>query len=253
MGITHEMISNSEGKTSYRVRVDDFKYKMNTWKSGRVIHLKSFKIDGIELRLQLYPNGNERKSENHVSIFVENTSDFGIDLLFDIKMGTKKVLRNISIEMGAQESRGWKQFYRHHDDEYDAADDKDYEITFTVKKLWKQLEEAYADNNNVSDSVLSVEKRMESLEKSMKNLMKKRGEVSCSGSTQRPQIPYPECPICLENLTQDTRIMQCSAGHLICGGCYNNLNPEICPSCKNAIIGRCHGMESYLRTLFATN
>ena len=64
------------------------------------------------------------------------------------------------------------------------------------------------------------------------------------------KIPYLECLICFEDITQDSRIMQCSAGHLICGGCHDQLEVKICPSCKKSIMGRCHGMESYLKSLF---
>ena len=264
MGIAHEMISNSEGQTSYRVRVSSFKHKMNTWKHGRVIHLKTFKIDGVKLKLKIYPNGETEDSVNSVSIFIENKSDVDIDMLFDIKMGTKKTIKDLDWHYAAGECFGWDEFYRH--DQYDDdVEDEDYEITFTVKKLWKEVNEDCV-YNNVSDNVKSVQKRLESLEKSMKkidklealeksvkSLIKKSGESKGDASVQRPPIPYPECPICMENMTQNTRIMQCSAGHLICGDCYENLNPKVCPTCKNEIIGRCHGMESYLRTLFPSN
>lgn len=244
------MISHSEGQTSYRVRVVSFKHKMNTWKSGRVIHLKTFKIDGVKLGMQLYPNGDEPKYENNVSIFFANFSDDDIDISFDIKMGEKEIHKDVDWEIEAGKTWGWSDFYCHAKDAYENdIDDKDYEITFTVKKLWKPVNEDCL-YDNVSDNVQSVQKRLESLEKSMKNLTEKSREVTCKIPIQRPPIPYPECPICMENMTQNTRIMQCSAGHLICGGCDDKLHPKICPTCKNGIIGRCHGMESYLRTLF---
>ena len=72
MGIAHEMISYSEGQTSYRVRVDSFKHKMKTWRAGRLIRLKTFKIDGLKLRLELYPNGETQEDVNHVSIYIKN-------------------------------------------------------------------------------------------------------------------------------------------------------------------------------------
>ena len=64
-------------------------------------------------------------------------------------------------------------------------------------------------------------------------------------------IQYPECPICLEDMTHETRIMQCYGGHPMCGVCHDKLETKICPSCKKGMIGRMHGMEKYLRTLFS--
>jgi len=264
MGIAHEMLSHSEGQTSYRVRVFSFKQKMKNWKPGRVIHLKTFKVDGIKLRLDIYPNGNTSEEEDNVSIYIRNNSDVDIDILFDIQMGIKEIHNDEKMHLGAGASRGWPEFYSHRRDYYDDDDDdEEFEITVTVKKLWKQV---HGDCvfNNVSDNVQSVQKRLENvekslakldklgnLEKSVKSLIEKSEGVVAT--IQRPQIPYPECPICFNNMIQNTRIMQCSAGHLICGGCYDKLNPKICPTCKKGIIGRCHGMESYLRTLFPSN
>ena len=65
------------------------------------------------------------------------------------------------------------------------------------------------------------------------------------------KLIYPECPICLEDMTHETRIMQCYSGHPMCGVCHNKLKTKLCPTCKMGMIGRNHGMESYLRTLFS--
>ena len=267
MGIAHEMISFSEGQTSYRVMVFSFEHKMNTWKAGRMIRLKYFKIDGIRMRLQLYPNGNTRENENHVSFFLENDSSVDIDLLYDIQMGSKRKLDNVKdhVKAGAGNSTGLRYFYDH-DENNEGDDDEDFEITLTIKKLWKQFDEDGVDSN-VSNNVERAEQKLESLEnsmkrlmdknesletsmKSMQNLVKKVGKVD--GATASIQTPYPECPICLEDIKEDTKIMMCNNGHLICGGCHDKpeMEPKICPSCKMAITGRCHGMEAYLRNLF---
>ena len=245
MGIAHEMISYSEGQTSYRVRVDSFKHKMNTWRAGRLIRLKTFKIDGLKLRLELYPNGETQEEVNHVSIYIKNNSNVDIDILFDAHMGTKEIRNDIKFHIEAWNSLGWGKFYDHEDD--DDYDDEAFEITVTVKKLWKQFHEDGV-NNNVSDNIQGVQQRLESLEKSMKSLIEKSGEAA----VPKPQIPQPDCPICLENMNHETRIMQCYGGHPMCGGCHGKLEePKICPSCKMGMIGRNYGLENYLRTLFS--
>ena len=124
-----------------------------------------------------------------------------------------------------------------------------------MKKLWKEYKEDAVDSNVIQtltrlDSKMDnknkeLQQRLEKLERSMESLQL-QGRIPDT----KPKIPYPECPVCLDDMTQDSRIMQCSAGHLICGGCHDRLEAKRCPSCKKPIIGRCHGIESYLRSLF---
>ena len=240
MGDAQEMVSHSEGHTTYKVRVKSFKHKMNTWERGMAIPLKNVMVDGIRLHLDIYPNGY--KDEDFVSIFIDNISDYDISIVFDLSMGDEK-MKGCLFEIKKKGNRGYSNFYSHN--RIMSKHDKDFEITLTVKKLYKEVLADDDDNNNVTKSLDRMERklssRIEKLEYSIKNLAMRTG-----GS----KIPYPECPICFEDITQDSRIMQCSAGHLICGGCHDKLRAKICPTCKKPNIGRCHGMESYLKSLF---
>jgi len=245
MDIAQEMLSYNQGQTSYKVRVKSFKHKMNTWKKGRVISLKSFKVDGISLQMGIYPNGYEE--EDYVSIYIDNLSEFDITIELDLSMGDEKV-NDLNLTVRKKHSRGYPRFYVHSDRNMRKHKDEYFEITLTVKKLYKEVLGEDVDSNNVTQSLDRMErmfsssndeikKRLDHLENSLKNLT-------------ASNIPYPECPICFEDIIQDSRIMQCSAGHLICGGCHDKLGPKICPSCQKPIIGRCHGMETYLGSLF---
>ena len=76
---------------------------------------------------------------------------------------------------------------------------------------------------NLETSMMSrMEERIESLEKSLENMM-----VSQGGDTTQPR--YPECPIYLENMTHGTRIMQCGLGHLLCQKNFDRLDYSSCP------------------------
>jgi len=57
----------------------------------------------------------------------------------------------------------------------------------------------------------------------------------------------PECPVCLLQFRSDSRVFQCSEGHLLCEGC----NPRLkdCPVCREDMMGRAHGFESFLQDL----
>lgn len=261
MGIAQEMISYSQGQTSYKVKVKSFKHKMLNWNSGRVIRLKSFKVDGIRLQMLVYPNGNSLEAQDYVSIYIYNLTDFGITILLDLYLGDQKFIDR-TFAMSKKTNRGYPKFFHHSYRNMQEDDDESFEITLTVKRLYREVLADDVEGHDVIQSIDRMEKKLssriesnydemkqkiEKLEKNMKNLtMRENANVTNGG----PKIPYPECPICLEDITQNSRIMQCSAGHLICGGCHDQLVGKFCPSCKKPIIGRCHGMETYLRSLF---
>lgn len=246
MSTATEKISYS--RTSYSVTVDSFKHKMNTWENGKRVVLNEFIVDGTNFRLALYPNGKDEERDKHVSLFIRNCSDVDIDILFDVNMGRKVEKTDVNFSIKAGGGRGYPQFYDHDDenrwdneDEQYGSDDSDFEITLTVKNLWKHVNGGNSNSRSVQFSSFEtrVEKELESLGDSVKRLLSKTN------------IPYPECPICFENMTLATRIMQCYLGHPMCEVCHDKLETKICPTCKTGMIGRNHGMESYLRTLFS--
>ena len=108
MNIVREMISHSEGPTSYRMRVASFKNKMKTWASGRKISSKDFKVDGVKLRIQLFPNGEDQEVMNHISFYIHNYSGVDIDLLCDVKMGSKVKFDDNNFHIKAESGWGWK-------------------------------------------------------------------------------------------------------------------------------------------------
>ena len=255
MSIVDEKISHGQGQTSYKVMVKSFIEKMTTWKSGRVIQLKSFSVDGVKLRMKVYPNGFDGLCYGYVSVLIENLNDFEISLTYDFSFGSKVVEKDTTATFGPHAMKGNPRFYCHWmrgESPYPDGD-KDFEITLIVKKVWKEFIDEDTDRyicpvvqaiSTVQDTITELKKRMENLEKSVKTLQGSQGE---------PPRPYPDCPICLENMTHETRIMQCGLGHLLCQKCFDRLDYSSCPTCSKAITGRCHGMETYLKTLFDNN
>ena len=53
-------------------------------------------------------------------------------------------------------------------------------------------------------------------------------------NTSEGKMTYPECLICFKEMIQETRIMHCFNGHLICGCCHNRLpkTKKTCPYCR---------------------
>ena len=113
MGIVDEIISHSQGQTSYKVRVKSFIQKMDTWKNGKVIRLKSFSVDGVKLRMKVYPNGIDEECRGNVSMMIENLNDFKIRLNCDFSIGYKTVLTDVTYNLSPNTYTGVKQFYNH--------------------------------------------------------------------------------------------------------------------------------------------
>ena len=128
MSDAQEMVSYSQGQTSYKVRVKSFKHKMDTWERGMAIPLKNFMVDGVRLHLDIYPNGY--KDEDFVSIFIDNISDYDILIVFDLSMSNEKK-KGCVFEIKKKGNRGYSNFLSKLDVGED-DDDEFFEILLTV-------------------------------------------------------------------------------------------------------------------------
>ena len=261
MGITEEKISRDQGMTSYRCKVLSFESKMN-WRPGSQISLKSFYVDGVKLKLGLYPNGATNKDKDHTSIYVENMSPDDIKIDYELSMGYRKEIVNGDI-IKASDGYGFPQFFKHslHSFLHNSKDDKNLEIVWNIKKVWKdftdgekieteeQMKRLQIQVNNQNVQMKQMMEGINNLESQMKQLLKVHNN-NADNMANKQTVPKPECPVCMEDMGPGTRIMQCEAGHFLCWSC--SLKPEIgrvCPSCREPFVGRAHGMEAYLKTV----
>ena len=137
MGFVDERISISDGQTSYIVRVKSFREKMLSWENGKEIRLKTFSVDGALLKMEIYPNGMEEGDEGYVSVYIVNQNFFDFAILFDISMaGMSRIDTDRRLEIEAHDNYGYPKFLRH-SKLRSHHKDKDLEITFTVKKIWR--------------------------------------------------------------------------------------------------------------------
>ena len=271
------MISYNGNETSYRVEVRSFRHKMETWNPGRVIHLRSFYHDGIEFRLRVFPNGSEMDSEDYVSIFLHNLSNKDVLIDGDIEMSGER-LEFERTKVNARSSKGWPKFFDVDKLRFRNAqdDDQDLVISVTIKKLWKdheenelssqqsqshgiqrmqtvQLPSIHTDIKLIRKSNYKLETGMESLVKRMEAL-ETRSVVNSSNwrklskEDRNQLIPKPECPVCFDEMTPETKIAQCVRGHHLCWGCKRTV--QDCPSCALPVNGRAIAMEHYIQTLF---
>ena len=113
--------------------------------------------------------------------------------------------------------------------------------TIELKRKYESIEE------NFEKRVSKLESRLESrLEASSESIKLKIENNSCKNNN----VAKPRCPICLEEMSPDTKIAQCLSGHLLCWGCKEKMGDKECAFCEQPVNGRAFGMEAYLRTLF---
>ena len=99
-------------------------------------------------------------------------------------------------------------------------------VEISEKMKAKQERQAKVDQGILDD----LEKRKKAVESEMVAEMWKQVEREEEGEDEmeeginpNPPPPAPECPICYESMVPPTRIFQCGAGHLVCGGCKPKL------------------------------
>ena len=132
------------------------------WKPGREIHLKSFFVDGVELRLQLYPNGESNKDKDHTSIYVHNMSPDTIKIDYELSMGeVSKTVIGESFE--AYDNWGYPRFFDHNQYSFahNDSDDKKLEIIWKIKNVWKD----FTDGEKIESG-----EKLNSIDEQMKNL-----------------------------------------------------------------------------------
>ena len=219
-----------------------------------MLRLKSFYVNGVELQLQVFPNGDANANRNFTSIFLQNNSVEDIKADFDVSMGQVKVSASAERIEADGGWWGWSRFFDHDSDSEPENNDEELEIVCNVKRVWKELAARDKSNLETKMDILTskVQKNQIELENKIKNLEVQVKQLLEVKNNNAPKVvPKPECPVCMEEMGPGTRIMQCEAGHFLCWSC--SLKPEIgrrCPSCREPFVGRAHGMEAYLKTVF---
>ena len=113
--------------------------------------------------------------------------------------------------------------------------------TIELKRKYESIE------GNLEERIFKLESRLESrLEASSESIKLKIENNSCKNNN----VAKPRCPICLEEMSPDTKIAQCLSGHLLCWGCKEKMGDNVCAFCDKPINGRAFGMEAYLRTIY---
>lgn len=137
MKIFEERVSNCVDKVEYRIKVKQFRERMQKWKPGRMINnLSPFYFMDCKFNMQIYPNGRSEKESGYVSVFLYNGNEKDIYVTCLLSMGiTKNCLVNQKIV--SNQGLRWLKFYGITAIEDLEDDDEKLEIICTITKIMK--------------------------------------------------------------------------------------------------------------------
>ena len=280
------MVTYANGVPTYAVKIKDFQNKMKTWPFGKKTISEVFSVDGVDLCLIIYPNGDGKKNEGNVSVFLENKSFETIRVQYVFKMKDVEMsLTKDNLKPDSASAWGVASLYCHKGVTEVGTDEKT-EIKLTVKSVKKEvsnvallssigteiqrgndqletniqssinrstneLKRKYESiENKVDEGSSNFEKRIANLESRLEAATESIKMKIEDSTTKNNNVAKPRCPICLDEMSPNTKIAQCISGHLLCWSCKEKMEDKECAFCEEPVNGRAFGMEAYLRTIF---
>ena len=283
-------VTYANGVPTYAVKVKDFQKKMKTWPTGYMTFSEVFSVDGVNLCLIIYPNGDEKKTEGNVSVYLENKSFDTIRVEYVLRMKDVEMsITKDNLKPDSVSAWGTQSLYCHKGVNEVESDEKT-KIKVTVKSVKKEVSNVALlssigteiqrrsdqlrtniqssinnSTNQLKRKYESIESKMEAessnFEKRIANLesrLESRLEASTEAikmkiednTNKNNNIAKPRCPICFDEMSPSTKIAQCISGHLLCWSCKEKMEDKECAFCEEPVNGRAFGMEAYLRTIF---
>ena len=280
-------VTYANGVPTYAVKIKDFQNKMKTWPVGSRTRSEVFSVDGVDLCMIIYPNGDVKKNEGNVSAFLQNRSFDAIQVEYVFKL--KNVEYSYTNDMKPDAAWGTSTLYCHKG-VIEVGTDERTKIRLTVKSVKKevsnlallssigteiqrrsdqlrtniqssinnstnQLKRKYesieskmeAESSNFEKRIANLESRLESRLEASTESIKMKIE---DNTNKNNNIAKPRCPICFDEMSSNTKIAQCISGHLLCWSCKEKMEDKECAFCEEPVNGRAFGMEAYLRTIF---
>ena len=217
-GITKEWnLKTGENSVKYTVVVPNFRKKIDTFKAGRSIWSKDFRVGRSVFYLAINPNGKEKNSSG---VYLHNKSDW--DVIADVKFEVKDRKRVLKEErfVGDGSGTGFSDMAPHHKcTNGDLLIDGQFQLVTYIELK----DEEVLPNHDVEDEVISkimshVDKKFESVDKKLESMESKFSEVEAKlkvisslllGDASSSSSRELECPVCSETVRQPMRLYQC--------------------------------------------
>ena len=232
-GLTYD----GNGDATYSVEIRNFHQKMKTWNPSSKITTEHFTVQDVEMYLIIYPNGAINSFQGNVSLVLVNVTSKRVFLSYEIHIGDQGLAL---LEERHMKPNGSLRFLFDHVSNYASyKPDEELVIKFKITKLtidkvvWDMYKESKMKFEETKVELALMRAKLEEFER----------------NNNRGKLRKPECPICFEEMSPDTKIAQCINGHLLCWSCKEKMEKNKCPSCGLPVKGRAFGLENYLRSL----
>jgi len=248
----------------YIMDIKSFDRKVKTFRVGREIHSKRFKIGSATFQVEIYPGGSE--DGDWVGIFLRNLSNWRVQAKcrfsipntdFEYDLGKDYYQRNGN--WGTDRCFHWTRCTT--DDlltrggvltlqadieilEEEVHPDRDLTLDDATEDLRKTVNFQTSQINLLQEKMDKSETQTKELKEMVKELLVGRN------SKQPTQV---ECPVCMEVVRPPMRLKQCGQGHIICDSCHARTQTEatgregdLCHTCRRIITGRPSQLEKIL-------
>ena len=240
-GLTYD----GNGDATYSVQIRNFHQKMKTWNPSSKITTEHFTVQDVEMYLIIYPNGANIALQGNVSLALVNVTSKQVFLNYEFQIGDQRFALKEDRHMKPNGSLGI--LFDHFSRCASYKPDEELVIKFKITKLTidKVVWDMY------KESKMKFEETKAELVDTKTNLvlMRTRLDEFERNNHSRSKLRKPECPICFEEMSPDTKIAQCLNGHLLCWSCKEKMEKKKCPSCGLPVNGRAFGMENYVRSM----
>ena len=202
VGITEESVFHYNGRTSFRVKILQFRDKMRKWNPGKPVILKHFSAMDCVFMLKVYPNGYQQSHKGHVSIYLTNQTKEKLHVKASIQLGgtieyidhtfdkRSEATVNVDRTLSQETLVGFSHFFPHPggfigDDEDD--EDERLAITCHISEVWKQSEfkspylvtkETFDEVKNLKGTMNQLDSRQEKISKIFGNSASRTMEMS---------------------------------------------------------------------------
>ena len=144
---TEYMLKQGDNSIKYEILIKDFHKKIKTFKIGRQIHSRIFKIGECRFQINIYPGGNCKEDKGKVGVFLHNQSSWGVKLNFtverknadDSECSLHEIPCYLEHSFDAYESYGWGAFLDHGECTYHNLDEGKLKLHATITILNEEV------------------------------------------------------------------------------------------------------------------
>jgi len=261
---TEWVLKTGENSIEYVVEVSDFEKKMKTFRAGRAIWSKEFKVGRTVFDILIYPHGQNQENSDTVGVFVHNNSDWDVIAEVTFKVQNWKIDR---MERFIGNGVGWGGYIEQRCVKYLLEDDGNFQLEVCIKL---DCEEVLPQHDHEDDATYPLVQKMDEMEKRIDLRQKEMEERidlrqkemeeridekldrinqhnSGFDGNENPAAKRVKrdlnCPICEETVEPPMRLQQCGKGHIICDDCQTKMTSPRCHSCRGPLTGRPSALE----------